>query len=254
MSPPSETTRSSRPPGCPASWECECASSRSSIVPTVPGARISGSLMPTSPENRRGMSGSMRTTSSSCTTRRWPNTSAPICSRSVVRWFVPTLGSRVGALSRPRCEPSIRAPSRTTATNTRRIASPGGTRSTYQLERLYPTGTWDIHLGRIAPVVARHARPFVFLEAGCPSRDTSPARPNDWSLPGAPSGAAQADYLDELLGVVDATSWVQGAALSGLAGHAVRGKHRRHNTDYCMFAKPGAEVVARHFSQQQEPS
>ncbi len=118
----------------------------------------------------------------------------------------------------------------------------------------YPTGTWHIHLDRIAPVVARHSRPFVFLEAGCPSRDTSPARPNDGSLPGAPSGAAQADYLDELLGVVDATEWVQGAALWDWPATLYPADTAASNTDNCMFAKPGAEVVRRHFTRSSDPS
>ncbi|MBE7700476.1 hypothetical protein H9623_09190, partial [Oerskovia sp. Sa1BUA8] len=52
----------------------------------------------------------------------------------------------------------------------------------------YPTGTWEEHLDRIERVVAREDKPFVFLEAGCPSREGSADRPNDWTLAGAPSG------------------------------------------------------------------
>jgi len=112
----------------------------------------------------------------------------------------------------------------------------------------YPTGTWQEHLARIAPVVSLHQKPFVFLEAGCPSRDTSPSRPNDWSLAGKPSGEAQADYLDEMLTAVEATPWVRGVALWDWPANLYPAHTAATNTDYCMYAKPGADVVTRHFA------
>jgi len=49
----------------------------------------------------------------------------------------------------------------------------------------YPSGEWETQLDRIEAVVRRADKPFCFLEAGCPSREGAPARPNDWTLVGA---------------------------------------------------------------------
>ncbi|MBO1752595.1 1,4-beta-xylanase [Actinotalea sp. BY-33] len=111
----------------------------------------------------------------------------------------------------------------------------------------YPTGTWTEHLARIAPVVARHDRPFLFIEAGCPSRTGSPHRPNDWSLVGAPDQEAQAAYLDEMLTAALGTPWVDGVALWDWPAHLYPAHEAAQNDDYCMYGKTGAEVVARHF-------
>lgn len=112
----------------------------------------------------------------------------------------------------------------------------------------YPTGTWDEHLARIGDVVAQHGQEFVFLEAGCPSRDTSPARPNDWNLVGAPDEHAQSAYLDEMLTALERRDWVRGVALWDWPPTLYSLEDAAQNDDYCMYGKAGAIVVARHFS------
>lgn len=112
----------------------------------------------------------------------------------------------------------------------------------------YPTGTWEQELDRIEPVVQRHAKPFVFIEAGCPSRDTSPARPNDWSLPGSPSGAAQASYLTEMFAACRQRSWVNGFALWDWPAALYSPEQAASNDDYCVFAKPAQAVVADYYA------
>lgn len=112
----------------------------------------------------------------------------------------------------------------------------------------YPTGTWEQHLARIASVVEAHKQEFVFLEAGCPSRNTSPARPNNWALAGVPDEGAQASYLDEMLTAIGDTDWVRGVALWDWPPALYPVQEAALNDDYCMYGKQGARVVARHFS------
>jgi hypothetical protein len=112
----------------------------------------------------------------------------------------------------------------------------------------YPTGTWDKHLARIKAVVDAHGQEFLFLEAGCPSRDASPARPNDWSLAGQPDQAAQASYLEEMLSAIDRTDWVLGVALWDWPPALYPLSDASTNGDYCMYGKQGAAVVASHFA------
>ena len=111
----------------------------------------------------------------------------------------------------------------------------------------YPEGTWEQHLDRIEPVVRREGKPFVFMEGGCPSRASSPARPNDWALPGEPSEAAQAGYLEEALTAVASRSWTGGMMLWDWPARLYSADEAASNDDYCMYAKAGAGVVERHY-------
>jgi len=108
----------------------------------------------------------------------------------------------------------------------------------------YPAGTWDEHLDRIEAVVAREDKPFVFLEAGCPSRVGSAARPNDWNLAGEPSGHEQADYLAEMFAACAARPWVSGFFLWDWPAELYAPEHATTNDDYCVYGKPAAAVVA----------
>lgn len=111
----------------------------------------------------------------------------------------------------------------------------------------YPTGTWEQHLDRIEAVVRREGKPFCFLEAGCPSRTGSPARPNDWNLQGAPDEDAQAGYLDEMLTAVASRPWVGGLMLWDWPAVLYPADRASEDDDYCMYAKKGAEVVAARY-------
>lgn len=111
----------------------------------------------------------------------------------------------------------------------------------------YPSGEWEAQLDRIEAVVADHGKPFVFLEAGCPSRVGSPGRPNDWSLQGEPSEAAQAAYLEEMLTAGRRRPWVGGFMLWDWPARLYAPEDAVTDTDYCVFAKAGAVVVAAHY-------
>ena len=111
----------------------------------------------------------------------------------------------------------------------------------------YPAGTWQTHLDRIERVVREHGKPFLFLEAGCPSREGSPERPNDWSFVGSPSQAAQADYLDEMMTACGTRPWMGGFMLWDWPAQLYPADTATTNTDYCVFAKSGAHVVEAHY-------
>ncbi|HWJ85220.1 MAG TPA: 1,4-beta-xylanase [Cellulomonas sp.] len=112
----------------------------------------------------------------------------------------------------------------------------------------YPTGSWPEQLDRIGAVVEREGKPFLFIEAGCPSREGSPERPNDWTLVGAPSERAQAEYLDEMLSACAQRPWVGGFMLWDWPATLYSSDEVAANDDYCMYAKAGAHVVRRHYT------
>ncbi len=111
----------------------------------------------------------------------------------------------------------------------------------------YPTGQWETQLDRIAPVARRFGKPFFFMETGCPSRVGSSARPNDWTLQGAPSGAEQADFYREMFAACSRREWMQGYMLWDWPASLYPSSEAAQNDDYCVFAKPAAEVVHAEF-------
>lgn len=111
----------------------------------------------------------------------------------------------------------------------------------------YPSGEWQDQLDRIEVVVRREGKPFCFLEAGCPSREGSPALPNDWTLAGAPSEQAQADYLEEMLTAGESRAWVGGFMLWDWPAELYDASSAAVDDGYCVHGKVGAEVVRRHY-------
>lgn len=111
----------------------------------------------------------------------------------------------------------------------------------------YPEHSWPDHLDRIEAVVARFNKPFVFLEAGCPSRDTSPAKPNDWALPGAVSMSAQERFYREMMTAFD-RPWMRGFMLWDWPATLYAEEDAHSNGDYCVFGKPAERVVAEWYS------
>lgn len=110
----------------------------------------------------------------------------------------------------------------------------------------YPLGDWNNQLDRIEAVVKRFDKPFFFMEAGCPSREGSPALPNDWGLQGKPSEAAQRAFYEEMLGSSDKREWVRGFMLWDWPAKLYPENEAAENDDYCMFGKE-AEATVRNF-------
>ena len=112
----------------------------------------------------------------------------------------------------------------------------------------YPTGGWPEQLDRIEKVVRAHDKPFLFIEAGCPSREGSSTRPNDWTFGGAAAPEEQASYLDEMFDQASTRDWVGGFVLWDWPARLYPRESALENRDYCMFAKPGADVVREYYS------
>ena len=115
----------------------------------------------------------------------------------------------------------------------------------------YPLGSWPQQLDRIEKVVLKHQKPFIFLEAGCPSRSSSPARPNDWTLQGEPDGHAQAIFYGEMMTAFKRT-WMDGFMLWDWPAILYPRESAASNTDYCIYGKPAEELVANVYALEQE--
>ena len=111
----------------------------------------------------------------------------------------------------------------------------------------YPSGAWPAQLDRIEKVVRAHNKPFLFIEAGCPSRAGSAARPNDWTFGGEAAPQEQADYLAEMFAEAGGREWVDGFVLWDWPARLYPREDAASNRDYCPYAKPGADVVREFF-------
>jgi len=113
----------------------------------------------------------------------------------------------------------------------------------------YPLGDWDRQLDRIGAVVERHGKPFVFLEAGCPSRVGSPALPNDWNLPGAASPQAQDDWYRDAFAACARRDWVGGFVLWDWPARVPDETAAATDRDYSVFGKPAEATVREAYRQ-----
>ncbi|MGX5696516.1 glycoside hydrolase family 113 [Agromyces soli] len=112
----------------------------------------------------------------------------------------------------------------------------------------YPMDSWPQQLDRIERVVEASGKPFFFMEAGCPSRDGSPALPNDWNLVGAPSGEAQAEYYRAMFDECRARPWVRGLMLWDWPAELYPAAEAEENDDYCPYGKPAARIMAEQYA------
>ncbi|MEV7692339.1 1,4-beta-xylanase [Microbacterium sp. NPDC089189] len=107
----------------------------------------------------------------------------------------------------------------------------------------YRIDDWERQLDRIEPVVRAHDKPFVFLEAGCPSRVGSAQRPNDWSLEGAPSGAEQAAWYTAMFEACATRPWVGGFIIWDWPAELYDEAAAAEDDDYCPYGKPAGDVL-----------
>ena len=111
----------------------------------------------------------------------------------------------------------------------------------------YPVGHWDEQLDRIEAVVEREGKPFLFLEAGCPSREGSQHLPNDWTFDGPPSLEAQREWYAEAFASTSGRDWVQGFVLWDWPASLPSGDPAQSRA-YDIIDKPAAELVRDHYT------
>lgn len=112
----------------------------------------------------------------------------------------------------------------------------------------YPLGEWDTQLDRIGAAVESEGKPFFFMESGCPSREGSAARPNDWTLPGGPSESEQARWYRDAFDACARRDWVQGFVLWDWPATLYPIDQSGADDDYCVYGKEAESVVREHYA------
>lgn len=112
----------------------------------------------------------------------------------------------------------------------------------------YPIGQWEQQLDRIEQVVERFAKPFLFMETGCPSRDGSGAMPNDWTLAGGPSEEEQDRFYESMFAACVKRDWVQGYMLWDWPTNLYPLEEASSDNGYLIYGKKAAERVKHYYS------
>lgn len=112
----------------------------------------------------------------------------------------------------------------------------------------YPIDRLEAELDRVERAVKDTGKPFFFMEAGCPSRTGSPDLPNDWSLPGAPSGEEQLRYYRAMFAACDARPWMRGFMLWDWPPRLYDAADAAANDDYCPYGKPAGGLLTEYYT------
>lgn len=112
----------------------------------------------------------------------------------------------------------------------------------------YPIHDWDTQLDRIEAVVKKFNKPFIFMEAGCPSRIGSAAIPNDWNLQGEANETEQANYYREMLSKCSARDWVRGFMLWDWPAKLYDRNQGALDDGYCVYGKEAEKVIREYYA------
>ena len=113
----------------------------------------------------------------------------------------------------------------------------------------YPIDRWE-QRARPHRARGRGIRQAVLLHGGrLPHRDGSPDRPNDWALPGAPSGDEQLRYYEAMFAACDARPWVRRASCCGTGRARLYSvEDAAANDDYCPYGKPAGAFLREQYA------
>lgn len=114
----------------------------------------------------------------------------------------------------------------------------------------YPIGTMKENFARIKTAALREGKPFLFLEAGCPSREGSENCPNNWQHEGRQSLDAQTSWYGFITEMILGNPWVRGAAWWDWSAHRLYAADAAPaDSGYCVYGKPAAAIL-KEYSRQ----
>ncbi len=108
----------------------------------------------------------------------------------------------------------------------------------------YPVDRLDENFRRIEAVSKRARRPFLFMECGCPAREGSPMRPNDWRYGQGTSPEAQAQWYEAFLDALERYPFVRGTGWwDWPATRLYPAQAAGDQNGYCTYGKPANDAL-----------
>ena len=110
----------------------------------------------------------------------------------------------------------------------------------------YPIHELDENFARIRRAAERAGKPFLFMECGCPSREESQRRPNDWRYGGETSQAAQLVWYEAFLDALKRHPFVRGTGWwDWPATRLYPAEAAADNNGYCTYGKRANDALLR---------
>ncbi len=108
----------------------------------------------------------------------------------------------------------------------------------------YPINQLEQNFARIKAVAEREKKPFMFMECGCPSRQNSQFRPNDWRYGGNTDINAQMQWYEAFTTCILRHPFVQGTGWwDWPATRLYQYDSGTQNSGYCTYGKPANETL-----------
>lgn len=110
----------------------------------------------------------------------------------------------------------------------------------------YPLNDIEENFRRIQRVSVQTGKPFLFMECGCPSRQHSQHRPNDWRFGGDTDPRAQQEWYEAFTQAILRYPFIRGAGwwdwpATRLYPHACG----PDSSGYCTYGKPAGDTLLR---------
>lgn len=112
----------------------------------------------------------------------------------------------------------------------------------------YSQADLRIQLNRIGQVVKSYGKPFLFLEAGCPSRSGASVCPNNTKLCAPVSEREQAEYFKTLFSITKDLPWFYGFGLWEWPKEVYSKSKARNDDSYCVYGKSAQEVISYEYA------
>ena len=110
----------------------------------------------------------------------------------------------------------------------------------------YPIEALDENFRRIGRAAEKAGKPFMFMECGCPSREGSEHRPNDWRFGRGTSMEAQRRWYEAFLDAVQRHPFVRGTGWWDWSATRLYPEYAGPDNDgYCTCGKPANDVLAQ---------
>ena len=110
----------------------------------------------------------------------------------------------------------------------------------------YPVDDLDRNFNRIKAVAVREKKPFIFMECGCPSRQNSHYRPNDWRFGGVTDIQAQLQWYEAFTDCITRYPFIRGTGWwDWPATRLYSQESGTGNSGYCTYGKPANETLLR---------
>ncbi len=114
----------------------------------------------------------------------------------------------------------------------------------------YPVSDLEKEFARIRAVAEREQKPFMFMECGCPSRNGSEQRPNDWRFGRGISPETQAVWYSAFTGMLEKHPFIRGTGWWDWSATRLYPEYAGpDDAGYCTWGKP-ANRILREFSER----